>query len=594
MITLRMAKWPDDTGIKHVGTIWQIATDYKFSHIIDATDIDKVYLDIFYSNVVIPKDKVYYGRSKRIFDVDTESEWIGPVKLLPSNAGSTIDIKPDVSIDVPYVYISEDDINDVKKDTIEIATSGFRCNNDGHKATSWVVRNKVGKVLYTDMYSSKNKLSLQLDKKSISLDNLNGIMVEANHISSNDFESSFGFGFIDLTDYKFEVISNLHSVSPNKDFKLELASIADCTDKYPLEYIEVYDQNNRLIYERVLKDDRVITVDRELLRSGSSYTARLYINREFNEFKDIYFNTSLNSGSFITDPQYTYREELVKTNMLISGVRAVVSEQLVDNGIPIPVKNKGSLVIYNYDRRKMKISPSGLPYSFLTNDIDIKEGVNVAVIDSNFVIVDQTYVGVGYPTFNIYDYDSQKLVKSIKRKDELSNTGISNNLAIKHVDDDNVLLFYFAKTKDGVVFKSLNLITDEVTVLTNRPDISGSEANLVNINNGKLMSFGTGLKNQIYTYDINDKEWHSVTLLPETFRNISTASYLRKDGKVISFNLGNGTNDTMLFDPADNTVKLLKNDVDDTIDLDSVVRLRNGEFIRYDSKLDISRVYIYK
>ena len=596
MLTLRLAPWPsDDTGLMHVATSWQISTDIEFTNIIDDNVENDTYLDIFYSNVAIPTGSTYYGRAKRKFDNGSTTDWIGPVKLLPSNAGETLDIKPEVHVDVPYVFMNKDDVFDDKKDFITISTSKFRSKNDGHKATSWIIKNMVGKVLKVIMYDTINKTTIDINKKDIDLSNINGLIIEANHITTNDFESSFGICRIDLTDYKFEVISNLHSVSPNQDYKLILQlHSTECTE-YPLEYMEVYDSKNRLIYERgISKNETVLGISREFLSSGSTYIVRLYLSKEFNRFKDITFNTALSKGSFNTDSNFKYKEILMDSTMTLSNVRQVMAEQFIDNGIPLPTTDNGSIEIFNYDRRNVTITKSGLPMEYLKNNKDVKPFVNIVVIDSNFMVVDVMEIDKDYPEFRVYDYSGQKLIKTIPRNDELQTTGYNNNLTVKHIDDNNILLYYFTKTTTGLKFRVLNLVDDKITALPLRPDLSDSKANLVNLNNGKLLSFNSGITNQMYLYDLNDMDWHPVTLIPESFRNIDTATYLRKDGKAISFNLGNGTNDALIFDPSNNTASVVKTDVDDTIDFDSVIRLRNGEFIRYNSNTSNSKIYIYK
>ncbi len=105
---------------------------------------------------------------------------------------------------------------------------------------------------------------------------------------------------------------------------------------------------------------------------------------------------------------------------------------------------------------------------------------------------------------------------------------------------------------------------------------------------------GSGVKHLVYLYDISDDVWYDVSIVPERYRNLSLTSFLRKDGKVISFNTSNDTNDVLVFNPKDNSIEIVINDLDDTIDLNSTIRLRDGEFLRYDSRQNSPTIYRYR
>lgn len=109
------------------------------------------------------------------------------------------------------------------------------------------------------------------------------------------------------------------------------------------------------------------------------------------------------------------------------------------------------------------------------------------------------------------------------------------------------------------------------------------------------MSFNGSIdKHLVYLYDISTDVWYDISIIPERYRNLTMTSFLRKDGKVISFNTGDDTNDVLVFDPKDNSIKVVPNNLDDTIDLNSTIRLRNGEFLRYDSRQDNPKIYKYR
>lgn len=583
MITLRIVNWPDDTGLDHVSTSWQISDKTDFSIIMDEVVESTDFLNIFRTNIVIPIGKEYYGRSKRHFSNDSSTDWIGPIKIISNLSGDNIDIKPEVYIEEPSVILVDDNVND----KVIIRSGSFRCKDDGHKSTSWVLKDGVGNILYRSMYNSINKKELILDKNLIGNNNTNVLIAEVCHISTNDYESHFGSYRLELNKFNFEVISNTNFISVNEDYIFKFKTINGISI---LTRYEVLDDIGTKLQEGTFVNgvERII-VDRSKLKPNTTYRINIYSDALPNDVNVTTFYTNTNESIFKIDKKYKYENKYYVTTTTINDFKTCMVEQFIDNGIALIHGPTNDLNIFHFNKRNESLTVSDLIADFLVTNITDNEIV-VKVIDNNTILIDSKDMD-GKPTFKIFDYTYGKLIKTVVRADEVSNGFNTNNITI----DSNNKVYYFADVNGIVVFRCLDVTTGSIITLSSRSDLTSLGANLVYIGNDRIVSLsGSALKHLVYLYDISDDVWYDVNIVPEGYRDLPLTSFLRKDGKVISFNTSNGTNDVLLFDPKDNSIKIITNDLDDTIDLNSTVRLRDGEFLRYDSRQISPVIYRYR
>jgi len=592
MVTLRIAKWPGTGGLVHKSTSWEVSTDKEFNNILDSSPEDEVFLDIYYSGVVVPKDSKYYGRAKRHFEDGASTEWVGPIVILPSEAGDTVEIKPEVTVDTPYVSMDKIGIIDPETTEFTIKTGSFRCKNDGHLATSWILKNGVGRVLYVNMYDKVNKKELTIQKSEIDLENVNTLILEANHITSNGYESNFGKATLPLNRFKFEIVSNIHSVSPFKDYTFEFAIHSGIFDDvYGITAVVRNAEEEVLMTNKFDNQVTSFVIPRLLITEKSTLFIDMYQDDQPNSFKRVVITTTAESDIYRTDDMFQYFEGYKETKMLMpKDLRQASSEQFLDNGIPLPRTDDNITGLYNFDRRLNTFTLSGLPVTFMKKIDDGKGGANYKVLNKNRILIDSTTGTDDVPEFRVFIYDKQLLVGQVDRTDEEHSTSITNNLTI---NSDGTYGYYFAKVNGAIVMRRLDTDTMEIKDMTPRPDAVNLDINLVYIGNGRLMSFNGGSKPYAYIYSIAANEWERVTKVPDKFFGLVMSSYLRKDGKVISFNTGFDTNDILLFEPEHNEFRVLINDLDDTIVLDTTVRLRDGKFLRYNSDGADHTSYIY-
>lgn len=583
MITLRIVNWPEDTGLEHVTTSWQISENTDFLDIINEVVESEDFINVYRTNLIVPIGKEFFGRSKRHFSNSSSTEWIGPIKIISNLSGDNIDIKPEVYIEEPSVTI----IDDIPNNTYIIKSGSFRCKDDGHKSTSWVLKDGLGKVLIRSMYDTTNKKEFIVDKNILN-NNTNILIAEVAYVSTNNYESHFGTYRLELNKFNFEVISNTNFISVNEDYEFRFRTL---NDTYILSRYEIKDDIGNLIQENVFNnnEERII-VGREKLKPNTTYLINIYSDSLPNDVNVTTFYTNYNESIFKIDEKYKYVEEYIETSMVGSEFRTCMIEQLVDNGIPLLSNEDNILNIFHYNARNESLTISDLASEFMNADSYDQSGVNVKVITNNEILID--YINeMGQPVFKVYDYTYGKLLKTLVREDEISNTINTNNIT---VGLDNKV-YYFANVNGDIVLRCYNINSNDIITLNNRPNIIDLNANLVYIGNDRIMSFNGSIdKHLVYLYDISTDVWYDISIIPERYRNLTMTSFLRKDGKVISFNTGDDTNDVLVFDPKDNSIKVVPNNLDDTIDLNSTIRLRNGEFLRYDSRQDNPKIYKYR
>lgn len=585
MNEIRIATWPEGTGVNHVSTTWQVSDKEDFSHIMEESIRDEKYVTVFYSRTVVPSNAVYYARYIRHFDNGGSSNWSKTLKILPREAGSNVDLKPEVFIDEPSVKVEE------TNDSYIVSTGNFRCTEDGHKSTHWLVKDAYGNILFKSFDNTINKKELIILKSDLKYSpNMDRVSFEVAFRSSNDFESHFGSRTIVKDNFNLKFNTNTNFIPIHQDFIFNF-EVLDISLGYKLDKYEFTDNEDNIIKMEVFEEGvMTLLVERELLRDKSTYYLKIYRTDRL-EPKIITVYTNRNSNAYRVDVNFKYEEKYYNTLMSLNDVKQTVGEQFIDNGIPIATGGSKHVKLYNFDRRENTITVSDLPFDFLMENVYSNRGVNVKMLDSNRILVDSNTSENGKPEFKVYDYRYGTLISRILRNDESNEIDITNASTIAN----DRKLYYFTSVNGYVRFRVFDPSSGNIADLPNRPDIINLEANLVYIGNGRLLSFnGSNEKNFAYIYNIYEKTWINVTIVPEKYRNLKMTSFIRKDGKVVSFNTGHDTNDVLLFDPSNYSFSFKVNNLDDTINLNSTIRLRNGEFLRYNSDEENPVVYLYR
>ena len=233
------------------------------------------------------------------------------------------------------------------------------------------------------------------------------------------------------------------------------------------------------------------------------------------------------------------------------------------------------------------------------------------------VIIDGAKTVKYRPVFAYYKYhkttNTYTFVNKTVRDTELYGTAPTNSLVVigrnaYYIPTEEVTSLT-DHTNVQLSLKKLNLDTMVVSAVTTLP-VSGiyTYANLDRLDNDNLFfANGSGLRhdlnannatgtteyvhdrvnNDIYHYNITNNTWSLLTTMPASVavQNYDYQSFLRKDNKIVMFNSvysgsERGIQNTIVYNPGDNTVVENTNDTPDNLIFRNTISLQNGDFLR--------------
>lgn len=296
---------------------------------------------------------------------------------------------------------------------------------------------------------------------------------------------------------------------------------------------------------------------------------------------------------FRVDPNYTYRETAEDSGLTLSlAYRPASIDQFMNNGLYIPTTSAGTPTPYMYLNNIPSLTVVDLPSTYLERDINEIGNLVFRVLNDNRVLIYRASGASNVPEFTLYNTEKQELISNYEVATETMVAGLTN--AMTYVPEQNAV-FYFAVVGGSTVFRKLDLTTfTSTTIANNRPDVTTEYPTLVHIGNNQLFSINGGVAGSAYIYDISNDNWVRAGVVPAKYASLEMESWLRKDGKVASFNLRNGTSDVLLFDPKTYTFMDVVTGLPEDLNLDTTVRLRSGEFLRYSAKTAATAVYRYR
>ena len=607
MVIVNIGK--DRTSLTHESTSYRIGRSFTTTigdnnrEVITVTDIvdeasnlTGIGKEIWYSDVIVPYDTVLYAQAKRHYAETTTSIWSNKVhEVWPDRDAGDDVFKHDIILDAPTATINVDEFLDQNSTTVTLGCGSLRTKLDGHLYTTWILTNGNGKVLFRSVKDTINKRSITIDKSMLDLDGVAILKLLVIHGTTIGYTSPPGVKSVELVKYKFELTSNIKSVTPYSDLVVNFKLLNAAHEDYPLTDVVIKNTDGEVVYSKDFTvGESQFILPRDKMKEKSTYIVE--VNDIHNALPMVFKITTISSREINPiDPLFIYEEDYIDTGLTLSGVvKKVNNEQLLDNIIPINTGDSGKLTPYNYNTRKGTMNVSGVPFSFLAKNSTGRDGFSMLVLDERRVLVDTKTAEHEECEFEVFDYDRQLSLNYIKRSDEKWG-GPSNKTYITYVptSDD---VYYFARLEsDDLVFRRWNTVTGVTETLPLRPDLASERATLVYLGGHRILSFGaSGESNLAYVYDIASKLWRDITLVPTNFRELYMSAFLRRDGKVICFNDGIGSNDILLFDPSNNSFDTRVTTLDDDIQLNSTIKLRDGTFMRYSTLENEKKLYIYK
>lgn len=239
MYYFQINPWSRNNISQHTSTLWEISSSDSFSPgtIVETAITDETTgsLNAYVSNITVPKGATYYIRATRRFaGLSSANHTLNPVAIVASNLDSVINnniIHNDsVRIDTPFLYLDVEEFKDNNRDYFTVKTSKFRCKQDGHHSTHWIITNTEGEVVFSSLNDTNYKEEIQIEKTR-DIANLSSFTIHAIHTSTNGIESNPGTYVVQSLAFDFEVNGLMEEITPQQDLMLYIVP-ASARDKY--------------------------------------------------------------------------------------------------------------------------------------------------------------------------------------------------------------------------------------------------------------------------------------------------------------------------------------------------------------------------
>ena len=589
MLTLTIYKWPEvelEIGLEHVSTDWEVASDVGFTDIIDSIYESTDFITLYTSNVVVPEGITFYARARRVFNDGSKSNWIESSVQATTEFAYT----PLGKDYIAYPSIVVDDSSDPSN--IIITTSAFYSGIDSHAFTNWCIKNKNGDTIYHSLKDATNLTSITVAKTLIGYDNLNSIDIFVSYGGISGRHSKVGYKHHVITDFKFVVTSNLVSVSPFKSYLLTWDLLTEVGDPYPLSSVTVKDSDGTVLVASALTNETAILVPKELIEENQTYYFDFKAAGNDDDVKRITMVTHKDIVAFSVDHEFVYSGEYAATGITFGDAMAIYgSEQFLDNRIPVAIANDGAVqqvLLYNFNEETNIFAQS------IMQTLNVGSNFSCAnfMVGKRFeVITDTTDLTSGDRTFKRWFYREQTVANSFTFQAGINTSGKPHAVTL---DLGNELIYFFTENAGEHILKSWNMTTSEVKTYDARPDSSSDAITLDYLLDGNLLSIGGSDK--AYIFDTKFEKWTPIGMVPTSMAGRAFTSFADKAGNITIFPintdlLGNGV---IVFKVSDYTFEEVATGLDQNVKLDTTTRLRNGEFLRYDSSAATKELYIYR
>lgn len=571
-----------ETGVTHVSTSWFLSDKEDFSNIVKESYKDEVFLNVWDSGITVPKDQIYYIKAIRHLDTDgdgvaDEEIQLDPVPIYSKIGDMSIDSRPEVAIDLPYVYVDISMLHDDSSDVFDVSVSEIRCGEEGHESTSWIVTDKNKNVIFTSLNDEDNLRKITFNKEDCDIENNDIIYIGVIQNSNNGGQSMANFEEVLTNPFEYDISSNLRSVSVTIDYELFFEKNGVPYSENTKVIVKDADTNSNIYVGNVI--GHIFIIPKEYLNWGQSYTLEIYGN---GKKRVVTLTTEIDSDNYLVDNSFKYRNKIRVASNVMNFKTPIIYTDETRNGSLIYDKETAGFKLVSFDfRNNMFVIVDNIE-----STLSIKESkLNVISLPNNkFLIdaIDLNDVRVFY--YVQLDLTRKKLLllKTINRLDESSTLDNGNNAVT--VDRARNIVYYFVlKNDSSSAFRKLNLNTYEIADLENRPDNVHSNSTLIYDGEGELISLNGGVSSLAYRYLIKEEKWKLFMDVPESFRNVPLTTFIRKDKKIMFIRTDDPANSIMMSS-IDNP-KLIEEQTDgmEGISFDSVMRLKNGRFLLWKS-----------
>ena len=592
MLIITLSPYKPVDNLEHYATSYFIASDPTGTNILDQVVKSVEYINQFPSNLQTPlTTPYYYSYVRHIRDSTTRKDVVYPrsgwKEYRPIANTSNLVLYKEIVIDKPLIILNREAIEDTNNLVINIKTSDFRCNNDNHESTHWVILDSLDNVVFESLYDTHNKTSINIPKADIDYNSRSYLKVYVIHRSTVGVESDVGTVKLNVNESNFEIGSSLTRIIPYTTCRIKLKKIFPDLPLLTIRYELLSTQDDVLILKRELPNETTsIDIIGEVLEPDSSY------------YLDIY-SIGL-SGSIVTKRKLI--RTVVSSNVdktfnvdFKKEIKLVNSKPLTNNYVNntttyedyngiVPLVNNNDNKIYKgkYDRTidSLVIDPLDNFKSASLVSSTQNSDLYTRMLDTSLLVVD-TYVNT-IPTFFIYRYDSYNdtcvLLHSMSRGGENKTIGYLNNVIVK----DNNLYYIPYGTKNIIKY---NYKDNNITTLDSNIPIKNYDKglSLIEINNNRFLIIGGDI-DQCIVFNPDNKLYNNAFPLHNDFRKCSLKTISLINGDALIFRIAKRDTDTeydnvIYYDNFNNKMSYIKPDTIGGFYPSSITSLINGEVV---------------
>ena len=611
---------PENSGVTHVATSYQIAKDKDFSieSNIVGEELKSSELTTMFFNVELEDNEIVFVRCKHHFEkdgVESESGWsrVVPVNSLQQGIKVSSSI-----VKTPTVNVVDND------DLITITTSDFLMYTGGgnHLSTDYSIIDTDNEVVYNRENDKDNLTNIYIKDK---LESGKIFIVGARHTNDTNNSSYYGKAIFsnyspNLNLFTFETVSDfVHK----RKFYYRVKIWITRFESYDLE---IRNSSNEVVYEdkNTQQLTNYIIPDNEKFIINASYDIYVRIRfttGEVSEWKHV-FTTSLYENKLYTvNSNVIYADKYnLQKQLNTGGITCITSRETFDGKLIGIDYETNALYLFRYDEGKMQLLSS--LYEF-DKSLDV-DYINIRQLPNHDVLVDLVVYNKKkqeYSMFLVFDYNPISmrftLLKQITRDDERYSTSISNSLV---VTSDGKIYYIPAYLTNGETDDRQWLKLRQLHLDTNKGEIEDITlpynakyfANVILDKNENIYVFG-GSQYPIY---IEDEEGRRVEVFKNNVQEVfkldkysntfnkhhylptyypdnmyCVQPVLRNDGINILFNAvtyGEGLkyNKFLTYDPSIRTWNEMDINGNIEVPIRSNYIFQNGDVLRFTSKVE--------
>lgn len=571
MIFSQIRPWGHADISPQIATFWEISTNKEFTNIIETQTTTGDSLYFLQSNITVPSLSTYYIRATRKFanadsDITLEPKEVSNIDTVISN---NIIHRDSVHIDKPFITINMTEFLNPDFPDFEVKTSKFRCKQDGHVATNWIITDLNNNIVYKSLYDQYDKVLKRFDKTAELLNKTN-LIFYVSHVSTNGMESEYAKYILVNDNFNFEVKGLFTDIPPYQDLDLYIEPLEALTKDISSIWIKKVNETGDVVRSvpiTITTGSNKITIPGEELSYNSKFYLDIYaINRsEETSFKRyvLKVQSSGYSGTLIEHKYkkeiFTYPEDKYK-NIVVPN--AFYTTELSNGNILLAnkVSNRNPKIIKTIYRStqdgpliELDFKDYGVQQD-ITLSSELVDNVFYKILNNNILLIENSKVinQQPKPSFKVYSYDPIKNIFTLQhettREDETSPIAVQNS-AIQ-ISEDKI---WYMPIGTGVI-KEYNFLTNQIKTVLDLNDNYNTGSMFYNRKVGKLILFNS--KGNGFTVDVNSltiTESKDVPFREWVGQRLKAVELLNGDVLIINQNDMTKTNSLVYYDSAENT-----------------------------------------